>query len=197
MEPRFGAKFGPRGLLEALAGFAMKAVDGLFDTLKQPLGGIIGVGEQVAVALILIIEAIQVAGIHIAKNDFTPIRLAAEQVEQVFMRLITPVVELVQAVIGGINRFLGEAWKKVGAQILEWIKEYAAEQCRRIKEIADLIQHAGKWLWEKTSGLREPCLQNILELGDSPEGKNGILEWVELLRTGTRLSSGFSLTPSS
>lgn len=183
--PGLAGMIGPGGILQALAAFAMKAVDGLFDSLKQPLGGIIGVGEQVALALAPIIEAIQVAGVQIAKNDCTPIRLAAEKIEQIAMRLITPVVELVQPVVAGIKKFLDEAWKKVGAPVLDWIKEYAAEQWRQIKEIADLVQRAAKWLWDKTSGLREPYIQmwnmlkNILGLGDSPEGQNGILQWVE------------------
>lgn len=183
--PGLAGMIGPGGILQALAAFAMKAVDGLFDSLKQPLGGIIGVGEQVALALAPIIEAIQVAGVQIAKNDCTPIRLAAEKIEQIAMRLITPVVELVQPVVAGIKKFLDEAWKKVGAPVLDWIKDYAAEQWRQIKEIADLVQRAAKWLWDKTSGLREPYIQmwnmlkNILGLGDSPEGQNGILQWVE------------------
>ncbi|WP_038967618.1 DUF4157 domain-containing protein [Bradyrhizobium diazoefficiens] len=183
--PGLASMIGPGGLLQALAAFAMKAVEGLFDSLKQPLAGILGAGEQIAQALAPIIETIQAAAVQIAKNDCTPIRLAAEKIEQIAMRLITPVIELVQPVIAGIKRFLDEAWKKVGAPILDWIREYAAEQWRMIKEIADLVQRAAKWLWDKTAGLREPYIQmwnllkNILGLGDSPEGQNGILQWVE------------------
>lgn len=183
--PQLASMIGPGGMMQALAAYAMRAVDGLFATLRQPLAGISGVGEQVGAMLGPVIEAIQVAAAQIAQNDCTPIRAAATKIEQVLMRLITPVVEFVQPIVTAIKQFLDVVWQKIGAPIVDWIKEYAAEQWRQIKEIADLVQRAAKWLWEKTSGLREPYIQmwnllkNILGLGDSPEGQNGILQWAE------------------
>ncbi|RWO22180.1 MAG: DUF4157 domain-containing protein [Mesorhizobium sp.] len=183
--PGLAAMIGPGGMMKALASYAMEAVDGLFDHLRQPLNQIAGVGEQVSAAMGPVIEAIQVAAAQIAQNDCTPIRTAAAKIEQVLMKLITPVVEFVQPIVKAIKDFLEAAWNKIGAPIVGWIKEYAAEQWRQIKEIADLVQRAAKWLWDKTAGLREPyirmwnMLKDVLGIGDSPEGQNGILQWAE------------------
>lgn len=173
------------GIKDMLAEQALKAVDGVFDSVRKPLDSMLGVGEQVAAALGPVIEALQAAGTQIAKNDCTPIRMAAEKIEQVVMRLLTPVIELVQPVITALKKFLDAVWKKVGAPILDWIKDYAAEQWRLIKEMAGYVQAAAVWLWDMTAGVREPYIQmwnlmkDLLGIGDSPDGRNGILQWVE------------------
>ncbi|MBJ6127201.1 eCIS core domain-containing protein [Microvirga splendida] len=187
--PGLETMIGSGGMMQALASFALKAVDGLFDQLRQPLNGIAGIGEQVGAMMGPVVDTIKQAAGQIAQNDCTPIRAAATKIEQMLMKLITPVVEFVQPIIKAIKDFLEAAWKKIGAPIVDWIKEYAAEQWRQIKEIADLVQRAAKWLWDKTEGLREPYikmwgfLKDILGLGDSPEGQNGILQWAEVKLT--------------
>ena len=91
------------GIKDMLAEQALKAVDGVFDPVRKPLDSMLGVGEQVAAALGPVIEALQAAGTQIAKNDCTPIRVAAEKIEQIAMRLLTPVIELVQPVITALK----------------------------------------------------------------------------------------------
>lgn len=183
--PQLNTVINQGGIKDMLAEQALKAVDGVFESVRKPLDSMLGVGEQVAAALGPVVEALQAAGTQIAKNDCTPIRVAAEKIEQVAMRLLTPVIELVQPVITALKKFLDDVWKKIGAPILDWIKDYAAEQWRLIKEMAGYVQAAAVWLWDMTAGLREPYIQmwnlmkDLLGIGDSPDGRNGILQWVE------------------
>ena len=51
--------------------------------------------------------------------------------------------------------------------------------------MAGYVQAAAVWLWDMTAGVREPYIQmwnlmkDLLGIGDSPDGRNGILQWVE------------------
>ncbi|GAB3374108.1 hypothetical protein GCM10027431_26400 [Lysobacter rhizosphaerae] len=173
------------GFKDVLVEQAASAVESVFDTLKRPLDAAQGIGEKVGATLGPIVDSVQGAGAQIARNDCTPLRSAAEKIEQFAMRLITPAVELMQPIVAGLKTFLDGVWKKIGAPIVDWIKEYASEQWRDLKALAELVQKAATWLWDKTSGLREPyirlwnALKDLLGIGDSPDGRNGILQWVE------------------
>lgn len=176
---------GPGGFIEWLKERATSAVEGVFTTLMAPVQSIAGVGQQLSAQFAPMLESLQAAAAQIAQNDCTPLRDAANKIEQTAERLITPIVEKLQPVVAIVKGFLNGIWEKFGSPIWEWIKQYAATQWQMIKDIAGLLQSAATWLWENTGAIRAvyavawTWLKNKLGIGEGPEGEDGILQWIQ------------------
>lgn len=184
--PELGEVIDKGGVAEALSALAADGAERLFAPLRQPLEGIASVGAEVAAALGPTVATLQAAGKQIAQNDCTPIRLASERIEATVLRLLTPVVEKVQPVVARVEELLAALWQKFGAPILDWIKSVLAEDWAALQKLAGYVKDAAVWLWDKTEDTRDQyarhwaILKNLLGIGDAPDGRNGILQWVEV-----------------
>lgn len=173
------------GLTNWLETKASSAFEAVFNALMSPARAVSGMGQELAGIFGPILATLQTAAGQIAQNDCTPLREAADKIEKTATRLITPVVEKLQPVVKAIKDFLNAVWEKIGSPIWEWIKQYAAEQWQAIKDLAELIGKAAKWLWDKTASIRSvyaaawKWLKDKLGIGDGPEGENGLLQWAE------------------
>jgi hypothetical protein len=176
---------GPEGVFDWLKERAGNAAEGIFTSLMTPVRVISGVGQQLSAQFAPLLASVQEAGAKIARNDCSPIREAAEKIENTAERLITPIVEKLQPVVAKVKDFLNGLWDKLGAPIWDLIQQYASAQWAQIKFIAGQIQAAANWIWNKTASLRSLAdkawtwLKNKLGIGEGAEGQDGILQWVQ------------------
>ncbi|BAY90664.1 MULTISPECIES: eCIS core domain-containing protein [unclassified Tolypothrix] len=176
---------GPDGIFEWIKELVGSAIEGVFNNLMSPVRAIAGIDSQLTAQFAPILASIQAAASQIAANDCTPIREAAEKIEQAAMRLITPIVEKLQPVVAKIKDFLNGVWDKIGAPIWGWIQQFASAQWEKIQWLGQKLQAVGKWIWDKTATIRSVAdrmwtwLKNKLGIGDGAEGQNGLLQWVQ------------------
>ena len=169
---------GPEGVLDWLKERVTSAAETVFDNLMAPVRSIAGAGRQLSGTFAPMLAWLQDAVVKISKNDCTPLREAADKIEQTATRLIQPVIEKLQPVIAKVQGFFSGLWDKFGAPIWDWIKKVAAQQWAQIEGLAN-------WIWGKTAPIRNllskawTWLKNKLGIGDGPEGQNGILQWVQ------------------
>ncbi len=176
---------GPDGIFGWLKDRAGAAVDGLFKTVTAPVRALGGAGQQLAAQFQPLIATVQGAAGKIARNDCSPLREAAAEVEHVATQLITPVIEKVQPVVAAVKKVAGDLWDKVGAPVVDFIKEYAAEKWQEIQTVWDAIKSIASAIWDKTAWARDlidkawTWLKNKLGIGEGAEGQNGLLQWAE------------------
>lgn len=161
------------------------AVEKAFNTLMAPVRAIEGAGAALTGLVSPMVTALQTAAGQIARNDCSPIRDAAQKIEQVAVRIITPIVEKLQPVVAKVKGVLNDIWDKIGAPIWEWIQQYAKEQWEAIKWLAGLVRDYYVWIWEKTAWIRDIAarawtwVKNKLGIGEGEEGQNGFLQWAQ------------------
>ena len=173
------------GVFEWLKTKVTSAVERVFTVVTAPIRAVAGAGDKLAAFFGPMAASIQAAAAKIAQNDCSPIKEAAERIEQMALKFITPIVEFVQPIVAKVKQFLSDLWDTFGAPVWEWIKQYAADQWQAVKDIAGMIQDAAKWIWEKTATIRAIAerawtwLKNKIGIGEGVEGQNGILQWVQ------------------
>jgi len=167
-----------QGPLEWMKEQVGTVIESLFDTLMTPVRSITGIGHRLSRHLAPLLALLQDAAAKIAKNDCSPLREAADKIEQMATRLIQPIVEFLQPVVAKIQTFFSDIWEKFGTPIWEWIKKVAAKQWEKVQALAS-------WVWDKTEPIRKilakawTWIKNKLGIGEGPEGQNGILQWVQ------------------
>ncbi|MBD1848309.1 DUF4157 domain-containing protein [Cyanobacteria bacterium FACHB-63] len=176
---------GPEGIFDWIKELVGSAIDGVFNNLMAPVRAIAGVDSRLTAHFAPLLASIQTAATQISGNDCTPIREAAAKIEQAAVRLITPIIEMLQPVVAKIKGFLDGLWDKIGAPIWGWIQQYASAQWARIQWLGQKLQAVGRWIWEKTATIRSIAdsmwtwLKNKLGIGEGAEGQNGLLQWVQ------------------
>jgi len=176
---------GPEGIFDWLKDRASNAFEGMFSSLMAPVRSFAGIGQQLTDYFAPVLVSVQAAAGKIAQNDCTPLREAAEKIEKTAEEVITPIVEKIQPVVAKVKAFLGLVWDKIGAPILEAIKQYAADQWALVMLVANQAQKAANWLWDKTASIRALAekgwiwLKNKLGVGEGAEGQDGLLQWVQ------------------
>lgn len=169
---------GPEGVLDWLKERVGTAVETVVDTLMAPVRAVAGVGKQLSGAFAPLQAWLQDAVAKIARNDCTPLREAADRIEQAATALIQPIVEKLQPAVAKVEGFFTGLWQRFGAPIWDSIKKFASQQWAQIEGLAS-------WVWDKTAPLRRLLskawvwLKNRLGIGDGPEGQNGILQWLQ------------------
>lgn len=167
-----------QGPLEWLKERVSSALEAVFNSLMAPVRSIMGAGRWLSGQFAPLITWIQEAAAKIAQNDCSPMREAAEKIEKCALKLITPVVEKLQAVAEKVKGWFTGLWGKFGAPVWNWIKQFAGAQWEKLKNLATLI-------WEKSAPIRERLakawtwIKNKLGIGEGAEGQNGILQWVQ------------------
>jgi hypothetical protein len=175
----------PEGIFEWLKDMIGSAIEGVFNKLMTPVRVIAGIDSQLIAHFAPLLASIQVAASKIASNDCTPIKEAAEKIEQAAVRLITPIIEKLQPVVAKIKDFMNGLWDKIGAPIWGWIQQYAANQWAQIQWLGEKLQAVGKWIWDKTATIRSfankmwTWFKNKLGIGEGAEGSDGLLQWVQ------------------
>lgn len=176
---------GAGGVFDWLKSKVTSAVERVFSAVTAPVRAVAGAGDRMAALFGPMALSIQAAAAKIAQNDCSPIREAAEKIEKIALSIITPIVETVQPVVAKVKKFLSDVWDAIGAPVWEWIKQYAADEWQKVKDIAALIGAAAQWIWDKTATIRSVAerawtwLKNKIGIGDGVEGQNGILQWVQ------------------
>lgn len=169
---------GPQGILDWLGEKVSSGFQRLFDGLMAPVRTIAGAGKALSAHFAPMVAWVQEAVGKIAANDCTPLRQAAEKIEQLATKLLQPIVEKLQPVVKKIEDLCKALWDKVGAPVWNWIKKVAQQQWDQIEQFAG-------WVWDKCAPIRKVAadawtwIKNKLGVGDGPEGQNGILQWVQ------------------
>ncbi len=169
---------GPQGVLDYLKERVTNGFKQVIDGVMAPVYAVAGAGKQLTARFAPMLQWVQEAAGKIAANDCTPLRQAAEKVEQLATKLLQPIVEKLQPVVKKIEDLCQSLWDKVGAPVWNWIKKVAKQQWDQIEQLAS-------WVWDKCAPIRKASadawtwVKNKLGIGDGPEGQNGILQWVQ------------------
>ena len=167
-----------QGPLEWLKERVSSALEAVFNSMMAPVRTIMGAGRWLSCQFAPLIAWVQEAAVKIAQNDCSPMREAAEKIEQFALKLLTPVVEKLQAIAEKVKGWFTGLWDKFGAPVWNWIKQFAGAQWEQLKNLASII-------WEKAAPIRERLakawtwIKNKLGIGEGAEGQNGILQWVQ------------------
>ncbi|HEX4367958.1 MAG TPA: DUF4157 domain-containing protein, partial [Rhodopila sp.] len=176
---------GPDGIFGWLKDRAGSAVQGMFDTVTAPVRAVGGAGQQLVAQFQPMVATIQGAAGKIARNDCSPLREAADEVEHVASSLITPIMEKVQPIVATVKSVASTLWDKIGAPVLDVIKQYAAEKWQEIQAVWGAIKAIASAIWDQTAWARSlidqawTWLKNKLGIGEGAEGQNGLLQWAE------------------
>ncbi|MBE1501501.1 hypothetical protein H4696_008601 [Amycolatopsis lexingtonensis] len=79
---------------------------------------------------------------------------------------------------GGAGKFLGGLWDRLGAPVADLLGRTGSAVWGKIQQVA-------RWLWDKTQPIRDTVgaawdwLKDVIGIGDGPEGRNGIIQWVQ------------------
>jgi hypothetical protein len=171
---------GPEGILSWLKEHTAAALEAMVDALLAPLRLLGGVDQQLLAHVLPLIEAVQLAVAQIAKNDCTPLRQAAEKIEQTALRLITPVIEKLQPVVAKVKEVLSFLWDSFGAPIWDLLKKYAGQQWDQLMELADALKSAAAAVWNAVTWLGGKVwswFKGKLGLADGPDGQDGAWQW--------------------
>jgi hypothetical protein len=74
--------------------------------------------------------------------------------------------------------FLGGLWTDLGAPVAKVLGDAGSAAWQKIQQVA-------QWLWDKTQPIRDlgsrawTWLKNTIGIGEGPEGRNGIIQWVQ------------------
>ena len=174
------------------------AVERVFATVMAPVRAIAGVGDRLSAIFGPMAVAIQAAAAKIAQNDCSPIREAAEKIEQTALKIITPIVECVQPIIAKVKTFLSAiSGTRSARRSGSGSSSTRPTSGRPSRTIAAMIQAAAQWIWDKTATIRAVAerawiwLKNKIGIGEGAEGQNGILQWVAAqARSGMGLAQG-------
>lgn len=176
---------GPSGFLTWVGTKVSTAIENMFSTLMAPVRAVSGVGAQLAALFGPMVTVFQTAIGKIAKNDCSPLREAADQIEKTALKIITPIVEFLQPIVAKVKGFLNDVWEKVGSPIWELIKSYAKFEWDALMWWVDKIKALYTWIWEKTAWVRSLAarawtwVKNQLGIGEGPEGQDGLLQWLQ------------------
>jgi len=123
--------------------------------VTAPVRALSGAGLQLAAQFQPLIATVQGAAGKIARNDCSPLREAVAEVEHAATQLITPVIEKVQPIVAAVKKVAGDLWDKIGAPVVDFIKQYAAEKWQEIQTVWDAIKSIASAIWDKTAWARD------------------------------------------
>lgn len=171
-------KRGPEGVLDWIKDKVSGAIQTVVDTVMAPVRTVADTGKFLQAHIAPLLASMQQAAARIAQNDCKPITDAAARIEDLATKLITPVIEKIQAVVGKVGDFLKGVWDKFGTPVWEFLKKYAGEKWAALQQLI-------AWVWDLAKPVRDlsakasTWLKNKIGIGEGPEGQNGILQWVQ------------------
>lgn len=171
-------KRGPEGVLDWIKDKVSGAIQTVVDTVMAPVRTVADTGKFLHAHIAPLLASMQEAASRIAQNDCKPITDAAAKIEDLATKLITPVIEKIQAVVGKVGDFLKGVWDKFGTPVWEFLKKYAGEKWAALQQLI-------AWVWDLVKPVRDlsakawTWLKNKIGIGEGPEGQDGILQWVQ------------------
>ena len=169
---------GPEGVLDWIKDKISGAIQTVVDTAMAPVRGIADTGKFLHAHVGPLLSSMQEAAARIAQNDCKPITDAAAKIEDLATKLITPVIEKIQAVVGKVGDFLKGVWDKFGTPVWDFLKKYAGEKWAALQQLIG-------WVWDLVKPVRDMSakawtwVKNKIGIGEGPEGQDGILQWVQ------------------
>jgi hypothetical protein len=173
---------GPEGVLDWVKDKVSGAIQSVVDTAMIPVRGVADTGKFLQTHIGPLLTSMQEAAARIAQNDCKPIADAAAKIEDLATRLITPVIEKIQGVVGKVGDFLKGVWDKFGTPVWEFLKKYAGSQWTALQQLAG-------WVWDLVKPVRDlsakawTWIKNKIGIGEGPEGQDGILQWLQAKAT--------------
>lgn len=169
---------GPEGVLDWIKDKVSGAIQTVVDTVMAPVRTVADTGKFLHAHIAPLLASMQEAAARIAQNDCKPITDAAAKIEDLATKLITPVIEKIQAVVGKVGDFLKGVWDKFGTPVWDFLKKYAGEKWAALQQLIG-------WVWDLVKPVRElgakawTWVKNKIGIGEGPEGQDGILQWVQ------------------
>lgn len=169
---------GPQGLFDWLGERVTAGLNAVFERAMAPVRQAEGVALGLMARFAPLLAWAQDAAGKIARNDCSPLREAAERIDALAVRIVQPIVERVQPLIARAEAFFSGLWQTLGAPVWAWLQRVAAEQWQQLQQVAG-------WIWDRAAPVRQAAaaawtwLKNRIGIGDGPEGRNGILQWVQ------------------
>ncbi|HYP98147.1 MAG TPA: DUF4157 domain-containing protein, partial [Polyangiaceae bacterium] len=165
---------GPEGVLDWIKDKVMGAIRALIDGALAPVRGISAIGQWLHGQFAPLVAWMQEAAVKIANNDCKPINEAIAKIEEVAGKIVTPIIDKVQLIVGKIGGFLDGVWKKLGLPVWDFLKSAAGFYWEQLQKL-------GSWIWDKLSPYRRmwAWLKDKLGIGEGPEGQDGIIQWIQ------------------
>ena len=169
---------GPEGVLDWIKDKVSGAIQTVVDTAMAPMRTVADTDKFLHAHIGPLLASMQEAAARIAQNDCKPITDAAAKIEDLATKLITPVIEKIQGVVGKVGDFLSGVWDKFGTPVWDFLKKYAGARWNELQQLF-------AWVWSLVKPVRDlsakawTWLKNKLGIGEGPEGQDGILQWVQ------------------
>jgi hypothetical protein len=175
-----------KGVKEWLGEQLAGALHWLLDVLTAPLRAVGGAADTVNRLFKRLVGWMRAGA---AKLVTTACKLISDGSEQV-VRVVDGIEDAEQTglaelkdLAGQAGDFLGGLWDKLGEPVAELLGKAGSEAWAR-------IQQFGQWLWDKTKPIRDAgsmawnWLKNVIGIGSGPEGRNGVIQWVQARAEG-------------
>jgi len=171
-------KQGPEGVLDWIKDKVSGALQTVVDTAMAPVKTVTDSARFLHSHIAPLLSSMQEAAARIAQNDCKPITDAAAKIEDMATKLITPVIEKIQGVVGKVGDFLSGVWDRFGTPVWDFLKKYAGEKWNQVQQLI-------AWVWDLAKPVRDlsakawTWVKNKIGIGEGPEGQDGILQWVQ------------------
>ena len=178
-------KKGPEGVFDWLKEKITAGLEGMYNTLTAPIRAVAGVGRWLSTTFAPLLAWMQEAAAKIARNDCSPLREAAEKIEESGRRHhhahrrkgsvrgnAPPSVNSLQRFVGKVRR---ASWWDFDQEIRR--PAMGTHPTHRQLDLGRDRAGHGRWFWNQMR--LDSWIKNKLGIGDGPEGQNGILQWVQ------------------
>ncbi|WP_290061302.1 hypothetical protein, partial [Amycolatopsis solani] len=145
----------------------VRALDSAVGALKLFFAGLVG-WMRTGVAKIVSTSCVVLSG---AADRVTHVVDGIDTAE-------TGVLGKLKDLASGAGKFLGGLWDRLGAPVADLLGRAGSAAWARIQQVA-------QWLWDKTQPIRDTAaaawgwLKDVIGIGDGPDGRNGIIQWVQ------------------
>ncbi|NBH11181.1 hypothetical protein, partial [Amycolatopsis sp. SID8362] len=145
----------------------VRALGGAVDVLKRVFGVLLG-WMRTGVAKVVSTSCVVLSG-------------AADRITHVVDGIDTAeagALGELKHLASGAGKFLGGLWDRLGAPVADLLGRAGSAVWGKIQQVA-------RWLWDKTQPIRDTVgaawdwLKDVIGIGDGPEGRNGIIQWVQ------------------
>jgi hypothetical protein len=167
-----------KGIVGWLLGHIKDGLRAVIDRLLEPIRPLMAAIAWVRTQFAAALDWMREAAVQIAKNDCSAVTKAVERIQEIANVILTAVKDKLEAATAKVKDFFTRLWDKFGAPIWETLKEIGGA-------VGEKIQQLGAWIWEKTQPVRDwlarawTWVKNQLGIGESEEGQNGLLQWVQ------------------
>jgi phage-related protein len=167
-----------KGPLQWLKEKIVAAVETIVDTVMAPVRAITGLASSLRGHFANLLAWLRDAAAKIARGDCSSLTEAAHKIHDVFMGIVSPIIDRIKSLATRVKNFFGDLWDRFGAPVWAFLRRIGGA-------VWDAISSFGRWLWDVTEPIRRILarawrwIKNKLGIGEGPEGQNGILQWIQ------------------